>query len=390
MSAATYNRTATFAAACTGMAMFGISMIIIGALLPILEKEHSLTVEQNTAIVAFLPLSILAGSILFGPICDRYGYRALFLASCTSVIAGMVGLTCTGIVPLLQVCVIAIGLGGGILNGATNAMVADIYDGKQRGARLSLLGAFYGIGSIGIPLLTGLFDKYFDYTNVVRGIAAVLALCTIASAFATFPAPTVHQGFPMRKALGMAKDKVLLLLSFILFLESGIEGATNNWTTMYLDHTSTITPALAMQALTAMLVALTMARLVQAALLRYINRDVFLLSCFGFAALGFAGLWIFHEWWTVMLSMILIGIGISATFPVVLADVGSRYPAMVGTAFGLAMTIALTGNFLINSLTGLTCGYLSWGAFPPIMLACVAAMALLMAVHISGRKKHQP
>ena len=77
-----YNKNLVFTAACIGMCFFGISMITLGAVLPSLTTKLTLDNLQATALVTFLPLGLLGGSLLFGPIVDRFGHKALLLLSC--------------------------------------------------------------------------------------------------------------------------------------------------------------------------------------------------------------------------------------------------------------------------------------------------------------------
>jgi MFS family permease len=83
----------------------------------------------------------------------------------------------------------------------------------------------------------------------------------------------------------------------------------------------------------------------------------------------------------LVLSMIFIGLGLAAGFPVVLGFVGNRYAKWSGTAFGIALTIALSGNMLINYLIGVfTQG---WGmqVYPVIMIVTgVASIAMILLV----------
>ena len=68
-----YNKNLVFTAACIGMCFFGISMITLGSVLPSLTTKLGLDNLQATALVTFLPLGLLGGSLLFGPIVDRFG-----------------------------------------------------------------------------------------------------------------------------------------------------------------------------------------------------------------------------------------------------------------------------------------------------------------------------
>lgn len=378
---ANFSRTKTFIAACIGMSFFGISMIVIGSVLPSLAEMCNFNTLQQAAIITFLPIGILIGSLVFGPICDKYGHRVLFFTSCFSVLIGMLGITFFRELIILQFFIFIIGLGGGVLNGQTNALVADLYDDKQRGAKLSLLGAFYGIGAIGIPLLTGLLARYFDFTIIIRFIGFAMLVCIAYCFTIRFPNPTVTQSFPIKQALGLLKQRALLLLSFILFFESGIEGACNNWTTTYLKDTTTINPALILQTLTIMVVALTVARLVLSVILKKFRQSVVLFTCFIFAFIGFGLMYVATNIFIAMLGMIFIGVGVSATYPVILNIIGHEYSALIGTAFGVAMTISLVGNTLINNVVGFMAN--EWGidVYPLIMMCCIIAMIILYKIH---------
>jgi len=49
----------------------------------------------------------------------------------------------------------------------------------------------------------------------------------------------------------------------------------------------------------------------------------------------------------------ITGFGLAAAFPIVLGIIGDRFVRWSGTAFGIALTIALMGNISINYVTGI-------------------------------------
>ena len=97
-----YHKNLVFTAACIGMCFFGVSMITLGAVLPSLIAKLNLSGLQTTSLVTFLPLGMLAGSLIFGPIVDRFGHKALLVPSCIIVLLGMEGLAFFESVPPLQ------------------------------------------------------------------------------------------------------------------------------------------------------------------------------------------------------------------------------------------------------------------------------------------------
>lgn len=158
-----YNKKLVFVATCLGMAFFGVAFIVMGSVLPSLAYKYTLDTVAASSLVTFLPIGVLLGSLLFGPVVDRFGYKNLLIISTLATIAGIEGLALLGELNLLRVCIFLIGLGGGILNGETNALVSDIYDDHNWGAKLSLLGVFYGIGALGVPILLGGLSKSYTY-----------------------------------------------------------------------------------------------------------------------------------------------------------------------------------------------------------------------------------
>lgn len=355
-------------------------MLTVGAVLPSLTVKLHLNGLQAGSLVTILPLGILAGSLVFGPVVDRFGHKIILLTSCIVVLLGLEGIAFFGDIPLLQLSVFGIGFGGGMLNGETNALVSDISTDKEKGAKLSLLGAFYGIGALGIPVLLSSLSENYPFEVILQGTGAILVLCVLFCAPVRFPAPKQPQGFPFKEGLKLLKEKSLLLLGFVLFFQSGLEGVTNNWTTTYMEQATPITADNALLALTCMVAALTATRFMLAVLLRRINENVVLAGSLFIAAIGYALLAFSPGFPRGAAGMVLIGMGLASTFPVVLGRLGRLYPALSGTAFSVALVIALIGNTLLNSLTGLLSKAYSISVYPYMMIISILIMFVLLKV----------
>lgn len=348
-----YHKNLVFTAACIGMSFFGVSMITLGAMLPSLVAKLGLSGLQTTSLVTFLPFGMLIGSLIFGPIVDRFGHKALLVPSCIIVLLGLEGLIFLTSIPLLQISIVGIGLGGGILNGETNALVADISSESEKGSHLSFLGMFYGLGALGIPTLLGFLSEYYSYEAILQGISIVMLAGIIFCIPIRFPAPKQAQGFPVKQGLGLLKESSLLLLSFILFFQSGIEGVCNNWSTSYFGQTTDIPQNQALIALTCMVAGLTVARMLQVVIFKKIKPETILPYSLILTAIGF-GLLTFSPGFTrAAVGMVIIGMGLSSTYPVILSVLGSRYASLSGTAFGIALAIALVGQATMNGLMGM-------------------------------------
>ena len=87
---------------------------------------------------------------------------------------------------LLQVSIFVLGFGGGIINGSTNAVVADI-SAEDKGANLSLLGVFFGVGALGMPLLLSILSNRFEYPYILSSVGMIMLLAAIYFLTIKFP-----------------------------------------------------------------------------------------------------------------------------------------------------------------------------------------------------------
>jgi MFS transporter, FHS family, glucose/mannose:H+ symporter len=347
-----YKGRLVFWAACTGMLLFGISLITLGSVAS--EMRVKLQMDEITAgaLFSILPLGILSGSLLFGPIVDKYGYKLLLAIAALFMFVGFEGIAFTYSSGFLKLYIFIFGFGGGAINGATNALVSDISE-RGRGANLSLLGVFYGLGALGMPLVTGILEKNFGYEVILAAIGSLALVAGVFFMIIKFPPPKQIQGIPLAKSFLLLKDSVLILIGFFLFLQSGFEGIMNNWITTYLIDEQSVAPQKALFALTAMVAGLTGMRLLIGSVFRGVPENKLLFSSFGLIIVGLIILKIGFSYNADVAGLVILGAGLAAGFPIMLGIVGSRYAELSGTAFSIVFFIAMIGNMLINYGTGI-------------------------------------
>jgi MFS transporter, FHS family, glucose/mannose:H+ symporter len=342
-----YNKRVVFWSACLGMLLFGIVLITLGSIAPELKKKLLLNDIAAGTLFSILPLGILTGSLLFGPVADKYGFKILMIVSCILLTAGFEGVAFTSSSNLLKVCIFIVGLTGGVINGATNALVSDIskYD---KTANISLLGVFFGIGALGMPLILGFLGEDFRFEKTVAAVGILSFITGIIFAVIKFPPPKITQKIPFDNIMDFFKDKVLLLIAFFLFFQSSFEGLMNNWTTTYLSDHLSLSQGEALYGLSLFVGGMVIMRLLTGTILRHIPVRKILIGSFIFVLLGLICIRseIFAS--VALTGFMLVGAGLAGGFPVMLGFVGARYEKLSGTAFSFVLTIALIGNMLIN------------------------------------------
>jgi len=364
-----------------GMTFFGISFLTLGSILPSLRESLGLDMAQASTLAGVLPFGVLLGSIIFGPWCDRYGYKLPFQTAAALVILGMTGLVHFRTMPWLVVCILLIGTGGGMLNGASDAIVADASDDRKRSSNLSILGVFYGMGAIFMPLLLGVFDR-IPYTVILRYVSFILFIAFVYFSIIRFPAEKAKQRISLNDGLALVKKPVLLFFSFILFFQSALEGLCSNWIPTYLQDVPLygLSSQRSLFVLMFVVIGITVSRIILSFVLLKFAPHKVLWIFLGISALGFVSLALGLP---PMMATFFIGFGLGATFPIIVSYIGQEFKNLSGTAIGMALVIALAGNTLLNSLVG----FLSIRVFPLYLLGVWALMTLLYGIMLKVEGK---
>lgn len=383
-----YNPKVIFAGACVGMLLFGIGLITLGSVATVIAEKFHLDPISSGTLFFILPLGILSGSLVFGPLADKYGYKPVLIVSCILMFGGFQGIAWSASLTLLKICTFLFGCGGGAINGATNALVADIST-THKGANLSLLGVFFALGSISVPFLLGLFQDRFQFELIISLIGLLPVLACLTYLILSFPPPKQTHGVSFIKMAGMMKDHFLLLIAFFLFLVSSLEGIINNWTTTYLQDHLSIPQNKALFALSSYVIGMAVMRIFLGSVLRNLSNDKILYGSLSMLMTGCILLVMITGFPGSVAALVLMGVGLAAGFPLMLGFVGSRYSHLSGTAFSFVLVFALTGNMLLNFLMGVISDrfgirHLTWVAL--IVIFCM----FLLAGRILKLNKHSP
>ena len=373
------RRNTLMTIACLGMLAFGIVLTTLGASLPTVIARFGIDKSQAGALFLLLSFGILAGSLVFGPVVDRRGYKGLLIFALAGIGAGLELIAFAPSLGVLRMGVVLIGFAGGIVNGATNALVADIST-ESRGAGLSLLGVFFGIGAAGVPFALSQLAGRYSHAAIVAATGALMVLPVGLTLLSQFPAAKQEHGTPLADVAQLLRDPVLLTFGFMLFLQSGMEITVGGWTSTFFAEELGVAADRALVYLSLYWVGMMLARLALGTLLRRVRPVPALLTCLGVALCGASLLLLTRSVTVAAAGVFLLGAGFAATFPVVLGFVGDRYARLSGTAFSVAIVMALVGGMLLPWATGvLGATYGLRGSFL-IVPACLVVSATLLAV----------
>ena len=367
-----HNKKLIFISACMCMTVFGIILAMPGAVLPSVIHKFRIDMVEAGSLFLTLTSGILLGSVLFGPVVDRYGYRRVLILCVLLVFTGIEGIAFSPSAGYLRMSLFITGFAGGSINGGTNALVSDIYEGN-RGARLSLLAVFFGAGALGVPLVLGILLDLFAYESLIAAIGLLVLIPLILLTTVRFPVPKHEQGFPIAEGLKLVKEANLLLFGLILFMQSGLEMIMGGWSATFLIRELHIHPRHSVLYLSFFWMGLILARLAVSQMLHQVSRHKVMLVSFSVALAGAAMLLLSRGPVLAISGLFLTGFGLAAIFPLVFAYVGDLYPKFSGTAFGVILVIALPGGMLYPYVSGLIAEHFNLRLsllMVPVTLAC--------------------
>ncbi len=363
-----------------GAFVFGIVMASLGALLPALFGAIGFQKADAGSLFLLMNFGMLVSSLLFGPVCDRFGFRALLLISTVMVGGAFAGLAAARSYGMLAGSLAILGLGGGALNGGANALINDISP-DRRASALNLLGIFFGVGALVTPFMTGALLQHAGLRAMLLTFL-VLTLAPVALfAVARFPAPKHERGLPVSALLRLARNPLLLLFGLLLFCESGNEFTVGGWASTYLGERLGFDPRNAAFVLGGYWAAVMAGRGIVSRIARRVPPAALVGGSAFVALIGSAGLVFARSAPLAAAAVACTGLGFAAIFPTTLAQAGAAFPEYSGSAFSVIFVMALSGGMTAPWLFGrVTQNHEVGLGFWITVASCAAIIAVQIAV----------
>ena len=370
------NKTIVLASNFTGIFLFGVSMVIMGSILPMLKLRFAMSDLEAGSLFSILPIGLLIGSVSFGPIVDKFGYRWVLFTASVFLSLGFFGIAHARSLNLLQVCIFFFGIGGGAINGGTSALVSDVSEGREKIMNLNWLGLFFGIGAFSMPMVLSLIDETF-YLRAIDIVSVMSLLVALLFLFIRYPLTVQKEKISVKLVPVFLRHKLFMAICFYLFFQSAFEAVVNNWAVSFFIDKLGVEQNRALWALSFSIAGLICMRLLIGSFLKNVHHFRLILISLVLFSLGLVCLVLPSSYYLNVVGMFLIGGGLAPGFPVMLGVVGGLFKNVSGTAFSFAMLIALTGNTLINSLIGLLTEKFGMGVYPYIIFTEILMMTFI-------------
>jgi fucose permease len=341
----------------------------------ILDQAQTTFVRLGLALV-LLGIGTLAGMLLTGSACDRYGRRRVLSVAIALALLSLIAIASSRSSPVLALALLAMGVGSGAWDAGMNVEAAAVENGLGK----HLMSRFHGWWSIGsmagaglglaaasrsIPLLPNLATVF-----LVAGVLCVAGLRSFAAGKGARPGSVLTKPqWPIRR---------LLPIGVLMFCGAITEGAAGDWLAVYLNEERRLSHAGAALGYTLFVTAMAAGRLLAERPHRHVgaiavvrNGAVLTAVCIGLVVLTGASCWAF-------IGAFGWGVGICWVFPASLSATGNiATPSAVGGMTALGYSASIVGPLAIGWLahtTGLGTALLT--LLPLILVVALLAPAL--------------
>src|SRR5271157_1234841 len=214
-------------AAILAIFIYGMIAAMLGTILPELSERFHLSPSQNGTIASAQALGLILASLAAGPLIDNEGKKLGLILGLAFISIALFALPRSPRFRGILVLMFLLGLGGGIVVTAANALVSDVGE-SHRGAALNLVNLFFGLGGLATPFIAAnLFGR--NWVRLCYTIAALTVVSLAIEASTKMPAPTGAGGFVLADAAPVLGRPLLFLLGLFLFLYVSCEVGIWNW-----------------------------------------------------------------------------------------------------------------------------------------------------------------
>jgi MFS transporter, FHS family, glucose/mannose:H+ symporter len=341
-------------AAILAIFVYGMIAAMLGTILPDLSARFHLTPQQNGTIAFCQALGLIVASLSVGPLIDNEGKKAGLVLGLAVITLALVLLPRSNGFGSIAAYLLLLGLGGGIIVTAANALGSDVTP-DRRGTTLNLLNLFFGLGGLATPFISAnlLARNSVRLCYLVAGLAGATLLVNIAT---PMPQPTGAQSFVFSQIGDVVGRPTLWLLALFLFLYVACEVGVWNWLVQHLIAVG-IPESRALNVLSlGFALGLLIGRVGVSQILISVSALTVTLAA---SILMVVTTYLMLQTRDPKIAWILVflaGVSMAPVFPTTLAIVGDVFPRMTGTAMGIVITSGWIGLAVSSRIIGSIAG----------------------------------
>jgi MFS family permease len=315
--------------------------------IPTIKSFFSLNDAQLGSILIIMPLAALAGTVASGWLVSRFDSRGPLFVSFVCFALALIGISLVRTTFLLVLMLALFSIAMRVLNIAMNAQSITLQGQFQD----KIIGALHGIWSLG-----GVVGVLFSTVMVQYGITIqshfiiISAVTITASLFAYKFSLTNDKSTSGNKLILGKPDVFILYLGLLIFFAAICEGGMFDWSGIYFKEV--VQENIFTYGYLLFMICMAVSRFfLDRSLEKTGMPNMYIISGL-LIAIGVLVAILFPNFWTALIGFCLVGIGVSAIFPMTYILAGQSKKYSPGMAISIIGTYAIVGMFIGPPLIG--------------------------------------
>jgi MFS family permease len=315
--------------------------------IPTIKDYFHLNDAQLGSILLIMPLSALLGTVASGWLVSKFDTRDPLVVSFLFFALSLMAISYAKTTFLLVVLLGLFSIFMRVLNIAMNAQSITL----QKEFKRKIIGAFHGIWSFG-GVVGVLFSTVMLKTGVSMEIHLTsIAALTIAGSIIAYRYSLTKDKSSIGNKLILGKpDPFILYLGLLIFFAAICEGGMFDWSGVYFKEV--VKEEVFTYGYLLFMICMATSRFFLDRLLDKIGMPVMYIASGLLISIGILLAILFPQFWTALLGFCLVGIGVSAIFPMTYILAGKSKKYSPGMAISIIGTYAIVGMFIGPPLIG--------------------------------------
>ncbi|WP_134685826.1 MFS transporter [Brevibacillus migulae] len=192
-------------------------------LLPQLQHDLHTSFYLVSMTVSAFTLALAVMQIVFGPIIDQKGRKAVLVPGMTLYALASIGCSFSSSIYVLLFFRVLQGIGAAAVPLVAATMIGDLFDGKERAKGMATYQMILGIAPALGPLIGGIIGSIAGYSGAFGFLSVMAVVMLMIAAFVlpeTKPTFTQEKRFTLQSFVLIFNNKIgalVLLIGFILY-----------------------------------------------------------------------------------------------------------------------------------------------------------------------------
>ncbi|MEN3185073.1 MAG: MFS transporter [Atribacterota bacterium] len=356
-----------------------LSMVLTGAVLPEWLNRFQISSSEGGQLFSLYYFSYVLVTFSSGILADLVGTKWILVLSQLFLLIGFSTVSLADRFSTIKWGMLLLGFGGGFCEAPLTGLVSRVFTGEE-GYALNVSQISFGLGAASGPFLMGFFLGQGVSWRVLYFISALisfllLVLFAIERTFLVVPKVEKEK----KDWLSLLNFRSLLLSSFLaIFLYVGAEIGSSAWMSTYMVRELNASIYVGGIAMAIFWGSITVGRFLFAQLARFFPPPRLLRLAVGISLVFLVLLNSTSQVNLVLLALGGVGLGYSAIWPFIVANVAGKVGHLQATAIGFTVAFGGIGALFFPWLMGVWIDFLNLRSI--FLLVLILVVVLLMVV----------